>query len=184
MRPAKPPKYKWWVTSSRNKKPKVKIQEDDRNCQENKRPKKPRSHMKSVTNTDNMQLPKPVTRRLCKDRYCQSTRCFKKATKVLKTRVLERPRCGDDKNCYSSQFLWSKKPNNAMWLKHPAVYTRKMLSDPMKRQQMQAPQKEDSSFKEMQFQRRYVDPKKINLLCSQWKAPYKIKNKPLEMCSC
>ena len=54
------------VTSSRNKKPEVKLQEDARECQENRRPKKPRTHMRPVTNTDNMWLPKPVTRRLCK----------------------------------------------------------------------------------------------------------------------
>ena len=113
MRPQKPPTHMWSVTSSRNKKPKVKIQ-DNRNCQENRRPKKPRSHMRSVTNTDNMKLPKPVTRRLCKDRYCQSTRCFKKATKGLKTKVPEKPRCGDDKNCPSLQFMRPKKPNNAI----------------------------------------------------------------------
>ena len=83
---SKPPTHMWSMTSSRNKKPKVKLQEDDRNCQENMRPKKPRTHMRSVTNTDNMWLPKPLTRRLCKNRYCQSTRCFKKATKGLKQR--------------------------------------------------------------------------------------------------
>ena len=131
MKPDKPPTHIQSVNSSRNKKPKVKLQEDDRNCQENRRPKKPRTHMRSVINTDNMQIPKPVARRLCKDRYCQSTRCFKKATKGLKTKVPERPRCGDDKNCQSPQFMRSEKSNNAMQLKQPAVNTRKM--QPIKR---------------------------------------------------
>ena len=45
--------------------------------------------------------------------------------------------------------------------KQPAVYTGKLQSDPMKRQQMQALQKEDSIFKEVQSQRRYVEPKKM-----------------------
>ena len=83
--------------------------------------------MWSVTNKhDDMQLPKLVTRRLCKDRYCESTRYFKKATKGLKTRVSDKPRCGDDKNCQSPQFMRPEKPNNAMQLKHPAVNTRNM----------------------------------------------------------
>ena len=58
----------------------------DRNCQENEniemRPKKPKSHMQSITNTDDMQLPKPAVlykyRRLYNDKNCQSTRCYKK----------------------------------------------------------------------------------------------------------
>ena len=43
----------------------------DKNCQEN-------INMQSVTNTNAMHLPKPVIRRLCKDKTCQSTRCYKK----------------------------------------------------------------------------------------------------------
>ena len=56
---------------------------------------------------------KPVTKpnsSLCRDRNCQSTRCFKKATKDLYTKSTEKPRCGDDKNCQSSQFMWPEKP--------------------------------------------------------------------------
>ena len=69
----------WSVTSSGNRKLKVKLQEDDRNCQENRRPKKPKTHIWSVTKkTDDMQLPKPAGRRLCDDKNCQSTRCYKK----------------------------------------------------------------------------------------------------------
>ena len=64
MMPEKPPAHMQSVTSSRNERRKVKLQKDDRKCQEN------RSYMRSVTITDNMQLPKPVIRRLCKDRYC------------------------------------------------------------------------------------------------------------------
>ena len=45
--------------------------------------------------------------------------------------------------------------------KQPAINTRKIQSDPEKRQQMQASQKEDSSFKEVQSHRRYVEPKMI-----------------------
>ena len=130
VRPEKPPIHMQSVTSSRNKKPKVKLQEDDRNCQENRRPKKPSSHMRSVTNTDDIKLLKPVTRRLCKDRCCQSTRCFKKATKGLKTRVPEKPRCGDDKNCQSPQVMRPEKPNNTMQLKHPATNIKKIQSEP------------------------------------------------------
>ena len=47
----------------------------DKNCQENRRPKKPRSHMWSVTKETDMWLPKPA--RLCSDKHCQSTRCYK-----------------------------------------------------------------------------------------------------------
>ena len=43
----------------------------DKECQENIK-------MQSVTNTDNMHLPKPAIRRLCSDKNCQSTRCYKK----------------------------------------------------------------------------------------------------------
>ena len=50
----------------------------DKNCQETKRPKKPKSVMQSVTkeeNAEEVQLPKPA--RLCSDKNCQSTRCYK-----------------------------------------------------------------------------------------------------------
>ena len=83
------------VTSSRNKKPKVKLQEDDRKCQENvnRRPiksqinadkscqEKKNIHMWPVKPETEVQLLKPVPyeyRRLCKDQTCQSTRCYKK----------------------------------------------------------------------------------------------------------
>ena len=58
--------------------------EIDKNCQTNvnMRPRKLRSDRWSVTNTDNVQLPKPAVpygySRLCKDKDCQSTRCYKK----------------------------------------------------------------------------------------------------------
>ena len=42
----------------------------DKNCQEV-------IHMQSVTMKSDVQLPKPVIRRLCKDKTCQSTRCYK-----------------------------------------------------------------------------------------------------------
>ena len=41
----------------------------------------------------------------------------------------EKPRCRDDKNCQSSQFMRPEKPNNIMQLKHPAVNIRKIQSD-------------------------------------------------------
>ena len=54
----------------------------DKNCQENEniemRPKKTKSHMQSMTNADDMQLPKPAIRRLCNDKTWKSTKCYKK----------------------------------------------------------------------------------------------------------
>ena len=47
----------------------------DKKCQDNIKPKKPRSHMQSVTKETDMQLPKPA--RLCSDKHSQSTRCYK-----------------------------------------------------------------------------------------------------------
>ena len=47
----------------------------NKNCQEIKRPRKPKSNMWSVTNTEDVWLPKPA--RLCRDKNCQSTRCYK-----------------------------------------------------------------------------------------------------------
>ena len=51
----------------------------DKNCQESKRPKKPRNVMWSVTNTD-VQLSKPAVpcgySRLSSEKNCQSTRCY------------------------------------------------------------------------------------------------------------
>ena len=47
----------------------------DKNCQEIKRPRKPKSVMQSVTNTEDVQLLKPAG--LCSDKHCQSTRCYK-----------------------------------------------------------------------------------------------------------
>ena len=52
----------------------------DKNFQETKRPKKPESIMQSVTkeeNTEDMWSAKPKIRRLCNDKNCQSTRCYK-----------------------------------------------------------------------------------------------------------
>ena len=59
--------------SSRNKKPMY----SDKNCQEIKRPKKPKSVLQSVTKEENTDvwLHKPV--RLCRDKNCQSTQCYK-----------------------------------------------------------------------------------------------------------
>ena len=62
----------------------------DKNCQENEN-----INMWSVTNTDNMWVPKPAVpneyRRLCSDKGCQSTRCYKKSNY--------------DKNCQSANIM-------------------------------------------------------------------------------
>ena len=81
---------------------------------------------KPSLNQENMKKPatKPKSS-LCRDRNCQSTRCFKKATKCLYTKSPEKPRCGDDKNCQSPQFMRPEKPNNAMQLNYPASNTKK-----------------------------------------------------------
>ena len=59
--------------NSRNKKPMY----SDKNCQEIKRPRKPKNVMPLVTKEENtdVQLLKPA--RLCIDKNCQSTRCYK-----------------------------------------------------------------------------------------------------------
>ena len=50
-----------------------------KNCQTSvMRPKKPKSHMWSVTKKTDGQLSKPAIRRLCNEKNCQSTRCYKK----------------------------------------------------------------------------------------------------------
>ena len=51
----------------------------DKNCQTGvMRPNTTKSHMWSVTKKTDVQLPKPAIRRLCNDKNCQSTRCYKK----------------------------------------------------------------------------------------------------------
>ena len=42
-----------------------------------RRPRKPKSVMWSVTNTEDRQSAKPEIRKLCSDKNCQSTRCYK-----------------------------------------------------------------------------------------------------------
>ena len=49
----------------------------DKNCQEIKRPKKTNSVMQSVTKEENIDVWLPKTARLCRDKNCQSTRCYK-----------------------------------------------------------------------------------------------------------
>ena len=60
-----------------------------------------------------------------------------------------RPKHSDDKNNQSVQFMWPVKPNNVVQLTEAAVYsnTRKMQSDPKKRQQMQSTEMNNSSVK-------------------------------------
>ena len=55
-----------------NKVQKSNKKEDDKNCQEIKRPRKPRNVMQSVTKEIHIQLAKPEIRRLCSDKNCQS----------------------------------------------------------------------------------------------------------------
>ena len=79
--------------------------EDDKNCQINRRPLKSKMYAdkKCQAETFDIQpmkpqmdiwLPKPALRRLCKDKNCQSTRCYssKKKSPV-------RPMYNYDKNC-------------------------------------------------------------------------------------
>ena len=67
-----------------SKKPKSQVQRSyDKNCQADKS-----NVMRSVTNTEDMHLTKPAIRRLCRDKNCQSTRCY---------RSPRRPKY--DKNC-------------------------------------------------------------------------------------
>ena len=72
-----------------------------KNCQENIRPKKPRSHMWSVTNNTDVWLPKPAVpyeyRRLCSDMNCQSTRWYRSPMRPMY-----------DKNCQSANMMWSE----------------------------------------------------------------------------
>ena len=60
----------------------------DKNCQT--------SDMRSVTNTNNMWLPKPAIRRLCSDKNWQSIRCYS-----FKKKSPMRPIHKYDKNCQS-----------------------------------------------------------------------------------
>ena len=119
-------------------------------CENKKCPSTQCSNRKPILKNRDVWSREPATETksgLCNDKNCQSTRCFRKATRCLNTQVPVKPMYGDDKNCQSPQFMWPEKSNNVMWLKQPAVYTRRMRSDPLKRQQMQASQKEDLSFK-------------------------------------
>ena len=69
-----------------SKKPKSQIQRSyDKNCQADKS-----NVMWSVTNTEDMRLTKPAIRRLCRDKNCQSTRCYNNRGPRRTT---------DDKNC-------------------------------------------------------------------------------------
>ena len=88
-----------------------------------------RQSVKPVMKNKDGQSRKPATETkssLCRDRYRQSTKCFKKDTKCLNRKTPEKTRCGDDKNCQSPQFMRPEQPNNAMWLKHQAVNIRKI----------------------------------------------------------
>ena len=64
-----------------------------KNCQET-------INMCSVTQKTNMQLPKPAIRRLCKDKNCQSTRCYTKY----------------DKNCQSANGIWRNYINIVIFI--------------------------------------------------------------------
>ena len=76
-----------------------------------------RQPVKPVMKNKDVQSREPATETkpsLFRVRNHQSTRCFKKATKCLNTKIPEKPICGDDKNCQSPQFMRPEKPNNAM----------------------------------------------------------------------
>ena len=73
---------------------------------------------------------------LCNDKNCQSTRCFRKFTRCVNIKSPVIPKPSDDMNCQSVQFMQLVKPNSVVQLIKPAVYTRKMQSDPEKRKQM------------------------------------------------
>ena len=98
------------MTSLRNKKLKVKLQEDDRKCQENVsgRPMKSQNNVdkrsqekknmniwpvKPEINKDVTWLLKPAVpheyRRLCKDQTCQYTRCYKKHSDPKKSWTMQ-----------------------------------------------------------------------------------------------
>ena len=75
-------------------------QEDDKNCQGNQN-----INMWPVKPEMDMWLPKPAITRLCSDKNCQSTRCFKKRCPV-------RPMYVYDKNCQSANNMcFDKKPS-------------------------------------------------------------------------
>ena len=96
----------------RKKNPVRPMYDNDKNCQEilnvQMRPKKPISHMLSVTKTSVTQLPKPAMEqsiyKLNQDiKNCQSPICFKCPVRQM---------CGDDKNCQSTQCIQPKKPTS------------------------------------------------------------------------
>ena len=65
------------IQQNKVQKSNIEKKEDDKNCQEIKRPRKPRNVMQSVTKEMHMRLAKPEIRRLCSDKNCHSTRCYK-----------------------------------------------------------------------------------------------------------
>ena len=117
MRPAKPPIHMQSVTSSRNKKPKVKLQEDNRNCQENRRPMK--SQLNDEKNYQSRCLKSP-RQPMCDDRKCPST--MKKVC--------------SGKNCQETQFMQPAKLEYRRFCKDQTCHSTrcyKKHSDPKKR---------------------------------------------------
>ena len=69
-----------------------------------------------------MQSQEPATAiksSLCRDKQCQSTRCFKKFTRSDNVQSPVRPKYTDDKNC---QFMQPVKLRSVVQLAKPAVY--------------------------------------------------------------
>ena len=88
MRQAKPPICMWSVTSSRNKKSKVKLQVDARNCQENVNRRPTKSQLNNEKNCQSRCFKSPRIP-VCIDKKCPST--MKKVC--------------SDKNCLETQFM-------------------------------------------------------------------------------
>ena len=103
-------------------------------------------------------------KRLCKDKNCQSTRCFKKATRCFNIKIPMKPIYGDDKNCQSPRFMQPEKPNNVMWLKQPAVYTRKLQRSGNR---CNLPRQKIQVLKRCNLTEGLWNQRRCNLLCSQ-----------------
>ena len=123
MRPAKPPIHMQSVTSSIYKKPKVKLQEDDRNCQENINRRLTKLQLNDEKSCQSRCFKSP-RRQVCDDKKCSST-----VKKVY-----------SDKNCQEIQFMQPVKLEYRRLCKDQTCQSTryyKKHSDPKKRQKMQ-----------------------------------------------
>ena len=122
MMPGKAPMHMQSVTSSRNKKSKVKLQ-DDRNCQENINRQPTKSQWNDERNCQSRCFKTP-RRQVCDNKKCPST--VKKVS--------------SDKNCQENQFIQPVKPDHRRLCKDQTFQSTrcyKKYSDPKKRQKMQ-----------------------------------------------